>query len=311
VAILEGLVGDELEREGSDLVEPLSIRVDGEVVPPRTPELVAAFPVRTGRIVVFLHGLMETELSWGRGPEPRSYGERLQDELGWTPVYIRYNSGRRISRNGRSLADQLALLVDAWPAEVERIALVGHSMGGLVSRSACHQAALEGADWVRHVKHIVSLGTPHFGAPLEQVVHRASHVLSRVPETEPIARFLRRRSGGIRDLNQGSLVDEDWMGRDPDELRLAACQEVPLLEGATHCFVSATLTRNPNHPVARVIGDWLVLSDSASGRGRTRSLGFRDEDGLAVPGASHFALLNHPAVYRKLREWLSVPDSAR
>jgi pimeloyl-ACP methyl ester carboxylesterase len=187
---------------------------------------------------------------------------------------------------------------------VGELALVGHSMGGLVARSACHQAAEDDAVWVRHVRHVVSLGSPHMGAPLEQAVHWASAVLGALPETRPFSGFLRRRSAGIRDLRQGSLVDEDWEGRNPDALRAAACQEVPLLEGATHCFVTATITRSDKHPIGRLIGDTLVLVPSGSGRSRRRKLAFRDEDGFHVGGANHFALLNHPQVYDRLRDWL-------
>jgi pimeloyl-ACP methyl ester carboxylesterase len=195
--------------------------------------------------------------------------------------------------------------VEAWPVEVERIALVGHSMGGLVARGACSCGAEEGAGWVRHVRQSVSLGTPHMGAPLEQVVHYLSAGLARLPETRPLASFLRRRSGGIRDLRQGSLVDDDWRDCDPDALRAAACAEVPLLGGATHCFVSATVTRSDRHPLGRLIGDTLVLKPSASGRSRARRIPFEEEFGMHLGGAHHFALLNHPAVYEKLRVWLT------
>jgi hypothetical protein len=178
-------------------------------------------------------------------------------------------------------------------------------MGGLVSRSACHQAVERGDAWVGHVRHVISLGSPHMGAPLAQGVHWASAALDALPETRPLASFLRRRSAGIRDLRQGSLVDADWRDRDPDALRAEACQEVPLLDGATHCFVAATVTANPRHPVARLVGDCLVLESSASGRSRTRRIPFDAERGLVVGGASHIALLNHPAVYAQLRDWLA------
>ena len=151
---------------------------------------------------------------------------------------------------------------------------------------------------------MISLGSPHLGAPLEQAAHVASYAFGKLPETRMISTFLRRRSSGIRDLRQGSLVDEDWRDRDPEALRAAACEEVPLLEGATHCFVSATVTRSPRHPVGRVVGDTLVLQPSATGRSRTRKLGFEDEYGLHIGATNHIALLNHPAVYEKLREWL-------
>ena len=192
--------------------------------------------------------------------------------------------------------------------EVEQIALIGHSMGGLVARSACHQGALEEAPWTRLVRHVISLGTPHMGAPLEQGTHYLSAALSSLPETRPFGAVLRRRSAGIRDLRQGSLVDADWRGLDPDALRAVACEEVPLLEGATHCFVAATVTRSEAHPVGRLLGDWLVLVPSASGRSRRRRIPFELEHGMHVGGTNHLALLNHPQVYERLRGWLSSTE---
>ena len=307
VGALTGLMGDRLESERSDLHEPMAARLGGRAIALDPTALRAAYPDATGRIVVFLHGLMESEFSWraGAGPDRSTYGSRLREELGLTPVELRYNTGRHISHNGLELADLLEGLVASWPVEVERVALVGHSMGGLVARSACHQAAERGDDWVGRVRHVVSLGSPHMGAPLAQGVHWASAALHAVPETRPLASFLRRRSAGIRDLRQGSLVDADWRDCDPDALRAEACQEVPLLEGATHCFVAATVLPNTRHPVSRLVGDFLVLEDSASGRSRTRRIPFEAEHGLVIGGTHHIALLNHPEVYDRLRVWLA------
>jgi pimeloyl-ACP methyl ester carboxylesterase len=302
IAAITGLTGDALEEEGSPLAQPMALRVKGEPMALEPDALAAAFPNATPQIVVFLHGLMETEFSWGTG---ETYGTRLGRELGYTPMTVRYNSGLHISQNGRCLSELMDELVAAWPVEVERIALVGHSMGGLVARSACHHGAADGAAWAQLVKTSVSLGTPHLGAPLEQAVHYLSAGLARLPETRPFANFLRRRSGGIRDLRQGSLVDEDWRDCDPDALRAAACAEIPLLEGATHCFVSATVTRSDRHPLGRLIGDTLVLKPSATGRSRTRRIPFEEEFGMHLGGAHHFALLNHPRVYEKLTAWLA------
>jgi pimeloyl-ACP methyl ester carboxylesterase len=272
LAVLNGLRGDALEPP---LAMAMTLRADGEPRP---------------RLAVFVHGLFETEHAWRYGGGVGgTYGERLE---GFTPVWVRYNTGRHVSENGRTLAAELDELVAEWPVPVEEIALIGHSMGGLVARSACHA----GGDWVRHVTHVVSLGSPHTGAPLESAVHYAAAALRAVPETRPFSAFLRRRSAGIRDLRSGSLVDEDWQGRDPDALRAAACREIPLLDGARHCFVAATVTRDPRHPVARVIGDWLVLEASAS---------HRAQEALHVGGVHHLALLNHPRVYERLSEWLA------
>jgi pimeloyl-ACP methyl ester carboxylesterase len=303
LAALNGLIGDRLEREGSALHVPLAVRRGGRPVPPEPEAVAAAFPRATPRLAVFVHGLMETEHAWRYGGG-ETYGARLERDLELTPVEVRYNTGRHVSENGRSLADELEMLVAAWPVEVEGVALIGHSMGGLVARSACFQSAERGDAWVSRVRHVVSLGSPHTGAPLEEAVHVAAAGLAALPETRPLGNFLRRRSAGIRDLRRGSLVDEDWEGRDPDALRAAACKEIPLLDGATHCFVAATVTQGERHPVGRLVGDVLVLVPSASGRGRTRRIPFRDEDGLHVGGAHHLALLNHPAVYERLRVWL-------
>jgi len=308
IGAIDGLIGDALERERSPLQEPMAVRVGGRAVALDQSALRAAFPRATPRLVVFVHGLMGTEVTWHWGARAgrETYGARLERELGCTPVYVRYNTGRHVSENGRSLSELLEQLCAAWPGGVEEIALVGHSMGGLVSRSACHHGALERAAWAGRVRHVVSLGTPHMGAPLAQGVHYLSAALHALPETRPVAAFFRRRSAGIRDLRQGSLVDADWLDRDPDALRAVACDEVPLLEGATHCFVSATITRGGTDPLSRLVGDLLVLQPSASGRSRSRRIPFEAEYGAHVGGADHMALLNHPAVYAKLREWLGA-----
>jgi pimeloyl-ACP methyl ester carboxylesterase len=309
IAVLNGLIGDRLERDGSALAQPTSARIRGEQIGLDESSLRNAFPQASPRLAVFIHGLTGDEFCWSWGAED-AYGERLASDLDCTAVYLRYNSGLHISENGRTVAALLQRLVEAWPVEVEQIALVGHSMGGLVARSAAHQADEHGHTWVRRVRHVVSLGTPHLGAPLELAAHRAAAALDKLPETRMLSAFLRRRSAGIRDLRHGSLVDEDWRGRDPEALRAVACQEVPLLAWATHCFVSATVTRDPKHPLGRLLGDILVLVPTATGRGRTRRIPFRDEHGYRVGGTHHLALLNHPEVYERLRDWLTTAPEA-
>jgi pimeloyl-ACP methyl ester carboxylesterase len=308
IAVIDGLIGDELERRRSVLQEPMSLRVDGHVVPCEPSALARAFPGATRRIVVFVHGLMGTEFpwSWWATENGGTYGTKLARDLRLTPVYVRYNTGRHISENGRSLAELLEPMVAAWPVDVDEVAVIGHSMGGLVSRSACYHGHELGHAWVRRVRHAISLGSPHMGAPLAQGVHLAAAALYQLPETRPLAGLLRRRSGGIRDLRYGSLVDEDWRDQDPDALRAKVCQEVPLLEGATHCFVAATIMKAESHPLSRLLGDMLVLQPSASGWSRTRRIPFEAEYGLHLGPAHHLALLNHPTVYTRLREWLSV-----
>ncbi|MFC8042918.1 esterase/lipase family protein [Nocardia sp. NPDC057353] len=298
LGVLTGLIGDRLAEQNPILAGPMSFRVDGRPVAPEqlgTPQ---------DTLVVFLHGLVETEHAWRRGGGP-SYAERLAAELPCATAEVRFNSGLHISENARELAELLDRTQRAWPVPLRRIALVGHSMGGLIARSACHLAAAEGAAWAGLVRQIVCLGSPHLGAPLEQFVHVVSAGLVKLPETRPFGRLLRRRSAGIRDLRQGSLVDEDWADLDIDALSRRVQQEVPLLPGVEHYFVTASIVRNPNNPLGRIVGDGLVLVPSGSGRGRARRIEFEPENGLHLPGANHFTLLNDAAVHEALRRWLA------
>ncbi|MET8874684.1 alpha/beta fold hydrolase [Nocardia sp. NPDC004604] len=302
LAALQGLIGDSLADERPILAGPMTFRINGEPVAPGWVGDVVSNP--RPRLVVFLHGLVETEHAWRLGGRA-SYAERLEGDLDCTTLLVRYNSGLHISENARLLNGMLQHLVDNWPVPVEQIALVGHSMGGLIARGACYDADRADLPWVRRVRHIVCLGSPHLGAPLEQLVHYASAALVRVPETRPLGRLLRRRSAGIRDLRQGSLVDEDWQGLDTDTLRRRVIREVPLLDCADHYFVTATVTHSPRHPLGRFFGDGLVLAASGSGRNRARRIGFDDSNGLHIAGANHFTLLNHDTVYAALVRWLA------
>ncbi|MCH5642762.1 GPI inositol-deacylase [Gordonia sp. ABSL49_1] len=304
IGVLNGLIGDELEAAGSPLAPGMDVRVHGEPVAVSTDALVRAFPDPTGHLVVFLHGLMETEHAWRR--EARAtYGRRLQSDLGATPIFVRYNTGRHISDNGRDLSELLNRLVLLWPTPVTTLTLVGHSMGGLVIRSACHAASESSAYWPEALRHTVSLGTPHHGAPLARGVHAATAALRSVPVTRPFGELLRRRSVGVRDLFHGNLIDDDWRWAEPDVLRQAPGADIPLAPGVRHLYATASVTRDPRHPLGRVIGDGLVLIPSGRGESRTRRTGFRVDDGLHVGGAHHFTLLNNESIYRWMRAQLA------
>jgi pimeloyl-ACP methyl ester carboxylesterase len=261
---------------------------------------------------VFAHGLCETEDAWRLGAtehhgDPRStHGSRLRADLGYSPVYLRYNTGRHISDNGRQFSDLLERLVANWPVPVDELVLIGHSMGGLLIRSACHAGEQESASWVRRVRHLLYLGSPHFGAPLAQLVHVGSWGMARIPETAPVAALLNRRSQGIRDLRYGTIVEADWKDLDPDALRAGRPTEVPLMPEALHYYVGATLTRDKSHPLGRIVGDALVQFPSASGNTKRRRLEFEVDNGRHVGGLNHMDLLNHPVVYQHVRTWLTV-----
>ncbi|MCW2984265.1 MAG: alpha/beta hydrolase, partial [Conexibacter sp.] len=288
---------------------PMAVRVGGRDVAADDPEaLAAAFPHATARPVVFVHGLCESDAAWSIRAAQRdgTYATRVLPDVAATPVTIRYNTGLHVSENGRRLAELLEALVAAWPVPIEGLALVGHSMGGLVIRSAAHAATARGDRWPGRVETTISLGTPHLGAPLEQATHLASWALSSLPESRPVAAVLRARSVGIKDLRHGRLVDAEWETLDPDALRGFERTEVPLIPGARHHVVAATLSTSPDHPVGRIVGDLLVLGPSAHGlQGRRSVIAFEEDSRRHVGGHDHFDLLNSPALDDLLREWLS------
>ena len=316
LAILNGAHGDLLDRETPALATSMGLRQAGAVVPVDRDALQAAYPAGSGRLAVFLHGLTETEGAWcfksehHHGRAGVTYGTLLEQDLGLTPLFVRYNTGLHISDNGRRLADLLDRLVEAWPVPVQDLVLIGHSMGGLVARSALHQAGGgtdAGRPWTRLVRDTVTLGTPHLGAPLERGVHALTHTLARLPETRPLAKLLAARSVGIKDLRRGTLVEDDWSGRDLDARTPGTHTHVPLHDGARHFVVLATLTADPTTRTADLLGDLLVPPRSASGdSGDDDRLAFPPDHVHRLGRLHHFDLLNHPHVYAQIRRWLET-----
>ena len=305
VGAINGLWGDTLARRRNGLALRATLRSAGVDVEPTRAGLRHAYPHATARVAVFVHGLCETDDAWMLGGARHvPYGFRLQAELGYTPLYVRYNTGLHISENGRELATLLEQVVEGWPVPVHEIALIGHSMGGLVARSACHYGA--GDAWTKQVRHVFTLGSPHLGAPLERGANAASHLLGRLPETRALlAEPLNRRSAGIKDLRYGYLVDECWLGQDCDAFLENTGREIPFLRTAHHYFVCATVSREPDALAGRIVGDLLVLRASAWAHQRGQRLMFPIEHYKHVGGANHFDLLNHPAIYAQIRRWMA------
>jgi hypothetical protein len=173
--------------------------------------------------------------------------------------------------------------------------LIGHSMGGLVSRAACHSALRSGAAWASRVSHVICLGTPHLGAPLEKVVHLGTAVMGAFRVTTPLAAVLDVRSRGIQDLRHGYAADEDWRGRDPRTQYAARRTPIAPVPGARYHFIGSHIGRSARDPLGRVVGDGLVRLRSSTARD------LADADTAVLFRVHHMRLLNHPAVYREIR----------
>lgn len=275
----------------------------------QTVAIAEALPAANGRLALFVHGLGTSEWSWclnaeqALGDPAASFGSLLQRDLDLTPVYLRYNTGRRISHNGERLAHDLQQLLAIWPVPVTELTLIGHSMGGLVIRSACHHAEAAGLPWPTLVRTLACLGSPHDGAPLARFGNTLERVLGAIdlPATLISARILAQRSGGIRDLQSGAIRESDWDAAEGPSQKSGdtpAAEAPALLPQARHLFVAASVARASNHPASKLLGDLLVRVPSASGVHLRR-----DEvvlDAHHVGGVLHHHVQSHPAVYALL-----------
>ena len=286
VAALNGVLGDHLASTSNPLATTMAFRRGGRPLVLERAALGEAIADAGPRLLVLVHGLCMNDLQWQR--DGHDHGAALARDHGYTPVYLHYNTGQHIATNGQAFAALLQGLVEAWPVPLQRLVIVGHSMGGLVARSAVQQANEAGLGWPAKVSDLVFLGTPHHGAPLERAGHWIDLVLGATPYSAPLARLTRVRSAGINDLRQPFPVP------------------FALPAGIRCSTVAATLGPRPGHIKGRLLGDGLVPVASALGQHKTarHTLAFDAERQWIAQDTSHMALLSSPAVYAQLERWL-------
>lgn len=307
-AIVNGVVGDHLDATRNELATIMGMYTMNGAV------LDAATLGKATRVCIFVHGLTDNESVWSSSKTCQNYGELLQRDLGLLPIYVRYNTGLHVSTNGERLSELLnSLLLPDFNENLE-IDFVCHSMGGLVTRSAClHATKAAYVPWVHQVQRIVFLGTPHHGSFWEKMGNVVSTGMAHLPFMRLASDVANLRSAGIKDLRYGYVQHEDWEGEDPDAFLINSKQVSELLPWVDYYIASGTITTNPNHPVSRVLGDALVRKDSAQG------VSDAVEHTLVVPsknirefgGIGHLRLPNNPEVYEQLKEWMEAPCSCR
>ncbi len=309
---LNAAFGDALARSGSALAVNMGFHADG-VPLPLTREALAGLKAR---VVVFIHGLACDEHSWllnseaWAAPEwasalppgePIHYGSLLAHELGMSCVYLRYNTGLAVEDNARELAAQLEQLLQAAPAGLNELVLVGHSMGGLVARAACDEALRLGLSWSRRTGMLICLGTPHQGARLEQLGHLTSVALAVSEVTQPLSRIANARSQGIKDLRhgRGGVGERDERDERGIAARADVGPEIPLR------LVVGSLAGASSSALGKLAGKW--LGDGLVSQGSAADDGLvGDVQRVELPGLGHMTLLNHPRVYEALRGWLAA-----
>jgi pimeloyl-ACP methyl ester carboxylesterase len=299
------VLGDYLSERENPLAIAMRLRHGGEPLELTAEAVRSAIPGAGRKLVVLIHGLCMTDLQWTR--VGHDHGAALARDLGYTPVYVHYNTGLHVSSNGRQLAAQLDELVRAWPTPLDELVVIGHSMGGLVARSAIHAGEQAGHAWRSRLRALITLGTPHHGAALERTGHWIDRLFEISRYSAPLGRLGRRRSAGITDLRFGNVLDEHWQGADPFEQRRD--RRCPLaLPADVACYAIAGTS--PITPGDRLPGDGLVVVDSALGvhHNPELTLAFPDAHRWIAVGVRHTELLGSPEVYATILSWLSTPD---
>ena len=305
LAALNGVVGDHLASTGNPLALTMRFRREGRALKLDKDSLAAAFPEATGKLAVLAHGLCVSDLQWMR--QNHDHGAALAHDLGFTPVYLSYNSGLHISTNGRAFAEALEALVAAWPTKIEDFVVIGHSMGGLVARSACRYGEEAGHAWRGKLRTLVFLGAPHHGAPLERIGNWVDVILGKAPYVAAFGRLGKIRSAGVTDLRYGNLMDEDWRGRDRFAREPDPRRPVPLPEGVTCYAIAGTTAKAIGGLQDRLVGDGLVPVASALGhhKDRARALHFPASRQWVASETGHLDLLSRRDVYERMAGWVA------
>ena len=301
LAGLNGVVGDHLAQTGNALAIQSRLRVGGRPLALTPQELARQLPHATPRVLVLVHGLCMNDLQWNR--RGHDHGTALARALDFTPVYLHYNSGRHISQNGADLAALLDQLLTVWPAPVSEVVLLGHSMGGLVIRSALAQAQENGQTWVSRVTRAIFLGSPHQGAPLERAGNILNLLLDSSPYSAPLGQIGRIRSAGIQDLRYGHIREQDWADQNPahpNDTSTGASSPAHV-----RClYMAATRSRSTDGPTHRLKGDDLVPVSSALDE---RPGSVREHTRVVLCQTGHLDLLDSLQALNTMERWLLDP----
>ena len=313
-AVLNGVVGDQLARDGHPLAIRPRLRQQGVSLALNRTDLAAAIAQPAPRVLLFIHGFCMSDLQWNRGGQEHS--RSLAGQPGSTVLHFHYNSGLRVHENGRALADLLEELVREWPVEITELNLIGYSMGGLVARSAVAQASDSGQRWVTHLKKLIFLGTPHHGAPLARGGGWAHELLSLSRYSAPLQLLSSRQSLGLIDLRQGAILEENPSRAEAappaaSSSRALSAQAVRAprpavpLPGGVDCYVIAG-TKSPRG-ADRPASDGLVPVESALGLHEDPARGLQIDPArqTVIYQIGHLDLLARREVLEQLELWLN------
>lgn len=302
IAALNGVLGDHLLARKNPLAIKMQFRFHGQNL--TEDQVHDQIQSSNGKVLIMIHGLCMNDLQWTK--LDHNHGEKLAKELGYTPIYLHYNTGLHVSENGQQLSDLLERIHQSFDSKLA-LNILAHSMGGLLIRSACEEARLGNKTWLTSIKRIVFIGTPHHGAHLERLGNWVDSILSLSPYTKPFSKLGKIRSSGITDLRYGNLLESDWDHEDRFEPTGDQRSPVPLLNDIEYYAIAAT-NKKANTVNDGKLGDGLVTINSAFGHHKKDAfnLKFKKDNLFIIGETSHMQLLSCNKVYLKIKQWFTA-----
>ncbi len=312
VSVLNGVVGDKLQHTALGIA--MNFYDQNKPIVLEKNNLLERFAglntTPTSKICILIHGLTDNETTWSFR-DKSDYGSMLKNDLAFTPFYVRYNTGLHISDNGQALAQIIERLYQSYPIDIEEICIIAHSMGGLITHSACHYAQELGLTWATRLKYIFLLAAPHLGSFLEKFTNITTNILEKVPNwhTRLVGKVLNLRSAGIKDLRFGYLTESDWKDQDADRLLCNNKTPPPMLSGVSYYVISGRMTQKEKHWISQLFGDFLVRNSSATARSNNiGEFNFPSENHFEFAKTYHHQLSARMDVYEKIVGWINVDD---
>ncbi len=265
-AILNGLNGDILEENNDPLAIKMHFRYRNKDI--SVDKLVDYYDFNQfdGRVCILIHGLMGDEYMWKKikANDENKIGDWLEKNENQHVLYLRYNTGLHISENGRALSNLFEEFMNQYGNKIKQLVLIGHSMGGLLIRSAGYYADIQRQNWLERLKTIFLIGVPNKGSYLAQIGFFVGHIFRKIDisHDDYIAKFMDVRSNGIKDLSFAYLTDDDWLNKNSGDLENYTVSKVRPISGVKYYLIGGILGKK-NNILSSYFGDGLVGSTSA------------------------------------------------
>lgn len=138
---------------------------------------------RARHIIITVHGISGNEQTWGEfAPATKQYLEKVDPRYEVLISNFLYPTGRNENLTTFDFAEKLAAHINALfdghpPDPADKISLVAHSQGGIVSYIWFFSQLIKGdLRYVRKVDSIITLGTPFWGSKLASIFTDDSNI---------------------------------------------------------------------------------------------------------------------------------------